>query len=55
MCPHGFVRCNNSTLVNMRCIENVSAGSVRVDGRDIPVSRSRAKDLMRVLNEYIGV
>ena len=52
---HGFVRVSNSVLVNLKCVESAGACVVRVDGRDIPVSRSRAKEVMRALNEYTGI
>lgn len=52
---HGFIRCNNSTLVNLRYIGEVTADSVTVDGAVIPISRSRGKGFIKALNAYLGV
>ena len=54
LAAHGFVRVSNSVLVNLKCVDSADAGCVRVDGKDIAVSRARAKEVMRALNDYLG-
>lgn len=49
-----FFRTGKGTLVNLAWVEGISGGTVRVAGRDLPVSRAKKKGLMDALNNYLN-
>lgn len=49
-----FFRCNNGLIVNLSKVENVRSNEVKVCGETLTVSRSRKKEFMDLLTEYMG-
>lgn len=49
--PHGFCRCNQCYLVNLRYVTAVSDEMVSVGGERLHISRSKKKELMKALSE----
>lgn len=55
LCPHGFVRCHKGYLINLRYVDAIRSSSVLLNGAEIPVSRSRKKEVLQaLLNETKG-
>ncbi len=52
--PHGFYRCNNSFLVNLKHVEGVELNEVIVAGHRLAISRPRRKAFMEALTAYLG-
>lgn len=50
--PVGFAQSNRAWLVNLRYVESLGKGDVRVAGRKVPLSRSFAKDFKQKYEEY---
>ena len=50
----GFARASNSFLVNLRYATAFSGGDVTVAGARIPVGRTKKKDFLKRLTEYLG-
>lgn len=50
----GFVRCGQSYIVNLRHVKKVMLTSVLVDRYEIPVSRMRRKEFLKIVSDYIG-
>lgn len=50
--PHGFVRCHNGFLVNLRYVDEIRGGSLMLAGRAIPISRNRRRAVMDALFAY---
>lgn len=51
---YDFARCNNSFLVNLRYVQSMTTGAIVVQGRSIPIGRTKKKDFMKRLTEYMG-
>lgn len=49
----GFCRCHNSYLINLRFVDAVGDGKVRIKSECIPVSRNRRNSLMEALMNWI--
>ena len=49
-----FVKCNSGILVNLKYVSEVNSGTVTVAGKQLPVSRSKYKGLMKELTDYVG-
>ena len=49
-----FVRCNRCYIVNLKYVEAVQEGDVRVHGDRIQVSRRQRKSFMDALNRYMN-
>ncbi len=49
-----FFRCDNSYIVNLAYVEQVTKDTAKVVTWDIPVSRMRRKDFMNAFNCYLG-
>lgn len=47
--PEGFGRCNSGSLVNLRKVQGVGGGYVRVGGEELPISRGRRTEFMDAL------
>lgn len=52
--PHGFCRCNQCYLVNLRYVTAVSDEMVSVGGEQLRISRSKKKELIKALSEYVA-
>lgn len=52
---HGFCRCNQCYLVNLRYVTAVDDEMVSVGGEKLRISRSKKKDLVRALSEFVAV
>ncbi len=51
---HDFVRCSNSYLVNLRHVTAMRGNDITVAGHTVPVGRTKKKDFMKRLTEYLG-
>lgn len=49
-----FFRCNNGTIVNLQHVERVQKNDIVINGELLAVSRSRKKEFMEALTNYIG-
>jgi len=50
----GFARCNNAYLVNMRYVEGIQQNNLQVGKSTLSISRTKKKDFMDALTDYIG-
>ena len=50
----GFARCNSGYLVNLAFVKKVDHGEVYVGDVALPISRSRRRDFMEKLTNYLG-
>lgn len=50
---YGFVLCNSCYLVNLRYVENVTNDEVQVNGEKLKISRSKKKELVNALMEFL--
>ncbi|MDO4277004.1 MAG: LytTR family DNA-binding domain-containing protein [Eubacteriales bacterium] len=51
----GFIRCHKSFLVNCRYIRTFSSSSIELaDGKEIPVSKHRIKDVRKAFFDYMN-
>lgn len=51
---YNFFRCNNCYLINLEYVERVQNSEVVLGNHSIAVSRSRRKELMDALNNYLN-
>ncbi|MEG1132111.1 MAG: LytTR family DNA-binding domain-containing protein [Romboutsia sp.] len=51
---YGFFRCHNSYIVNLKLVESMNGNTVVVDGKDIPISKYRVKDLKLAITNILG-
>lgn len=51
---YGFFRCHNSYIVNLKLVESMNSNTVRVDGKNIPISKYRVKDLKLAITNILG-
>lgn len=51
---YDFARCNNSFLVNLRYVQSMTTGTVVVQDHTIPIGRTKKKEFMKKLTEYMG-
>lgn len=49
-----FARCNSCFLVSLKHVERIEKDTVIVDGDSLVISRSKKKNFMNALAEYIG-
>lgn len=49
-----FFRCNKGYLINLEYVNGVDGSNVLVGNENVPVSRSRKKDLLDALNDHIN-
>ena len=52
--PLGFFKCHRSYLCNLRHVESVTDGGVKIGGTEIPLSRLRKREFVAALTEYLG-
>lgn len=50
----GFYRCGKGYIINLDKIDSFSDGICRIDGHNVPVSRSRKKEFMNVLADHMS-
>jgi DNA-binding LytR/AlgR family response regulator len=50
----GFARCNNAYLVNLRYVDGILQNNVNIAGNMLSISRTKRKDFMNALTDYIG-
>lgn len=50
----GFFRCHAAFLINCRYIASIDQQITLADGTQIPISRSKRKDFLQKLTEYVG-
>lgn len=51
---YDFARCNNSFLVNLRYVQSMTTGVIVVQGRTIPIGRTKKKEFLKKLTEFMG-
>ena len=51
---YGFARCSNSYLVNLRHVTAMTGGNITVAGDSLPVGRTKKKEFLMRLTEYMG-
>ena len=54
LAPLGFFKCHRSYLCNLRHVESVTDGGVKIGGTEIPLSRLRKREFVAALTEYLG-
>ena len=52
--PYGFFRCSNCAIVNLKWVDGVKDGLCMAGKKTIPVSRTRKKEFMNALVQYIN-
>ena len=52
--PHGFCRCNQCYLVNLRYVTGVDEEMVSIGNERLRISRSKKKDLVKALSEFVA-
>lgn len=50
----GFARCNSGYLVGLRYVRAVTEETVEVNGEPLRISRTRRKEFLRQLSDYLG-
>lgn len=51
---YNFARCSACVLVNLKYVKGLYGDDVDVDGARVKISRSKKKDFLKRLNEYLG-
>lgn len=51
---YGFFRCHNSYVINLKSVESMNSNTVKVNGKDIPISKYRVKDLKLAITNILG-
>ena len=51
---NGFLRCNNSYLVNVAWVDGWNKNEVSVNGETVPISRARKKSFTDALTRFFG-
>lgn len=51
---YGFFRCHNSYIINLKLVESMNSNTVIVDGKNIPISKYRIKDLKLAITNILG-
>lgn len=54
LAPYGFVRCNNSYLVNLSHVLELDGNDVIINKQRIPIGRTKKKVFLQRLTEYFG-
>ena len=49
-----FVRCNSGIIVNLKYVTGILKDSLVVFNEELPIARSRKKDVLNMLTRYIG-
>ena len=51
---YGFFRCHNSYIVNLKLVESMDGKTLRINGKNIPISKYRVKDLKLAITNILG-
>lgn len=51
---YGFFRCHNSYIINLKLVESMNGNTIVVNGKDIPISKYRVKDLKLTITNILG-
>ena len=51
---YDFARCNNSFLVNLRYVQSMTTGTIVIQNRTLPIGRTKKKEFLRRLTEFMG-
>lgn len=54
LAPHGFARCSNSFLINLRHVDYMANGRVIVNGKSISIGRTWKKEFLQKLTDFVG-
>ena len=54
MAGHGFARCSQSYLVNLRFVTALHGNEVVVHGTPVTIGRTKKKEFMKSLTEFMG-
>ena len=54
LAAYGFARCSTSFLLNLRYVTSVSGQVVISGGKEFPISRTKRKDFLQKLTDYLG-
>lgn len=50
----GFFKCHASYMINLSKVESMDGNTVKVGGKDIPISKHRVKDLKLAITNILG-
>ena len=51
---HGFFRCHNSYIVNLKLVESINSNTLKIGEKYIPISKYRVKELKLALTNILG-
>ena len=51
---HGFFRCHNSYIVNLKLVESMNSNTQKIGEKYIPISKYRVKELKLALTNILG-
>lgn len=51
---HGFFRCHNSYIVNLKLVESMNSNILKIGEKYIPISKYRVKELKLALTNILG-
>ena len=51
---HGFFRCHNSYIVNLKLVESMNSNTIKIGEKYIPISKYRVKELKLALTNILG-
>lgn len=51
---HGFFRCHNSYIVNLKLVESMNSNTLKICEKYIPISKYRVKELKLALTNILG-
>ena len=51
---HGFFRCHNSYIVNLKLVESMNINTLKIGEKYIPISKYRVKELKLALTNILG-
>ena len=51
---HGFFRCHNSYIVNLKLVESMNSNTLKIGEKYIPISKYRVKELKLALTNILG-
>lgn len=51
---YGFFRCHNSYIVNLKLVESMNSSVILVEGKEIPISKYRLKELKIAITNILG-
>ena len=51
---HGFFRCHNSYIVNLKLVESMNSNTLKIGEKYVPISKYRVKELKLALTNILG-